>query len=94
MLNQFVCGGDYVQVLVPTSSVSRQAQAIVDMASLENGTNSSLRSVGRYCGVNAPPTITTLGSLRIRFVTANDSSNRGWVANYMISRECGHSPTD
>jgi hypothetical protein len=94
------CPEDYVEIFaypptryVPTVVVDfQESDVIFPPTSRPPPANSTqpapiLRSMGRFCGNTPPPAMSALGMMSIRFVTANESSDRGWVASYQIARK-------
>ena len=42
----------------------------------------------RLCGTNRQYSVGQLGGFRLKFITDNSFVNRGFVANFLISRKC------
>ena len=64
----------------------------VEIYALYNGTVRP-RQIGRYCGTNRSPMFARLGGLRVRFVSNEQFTNRGFVADFFISRRSTHTPS-
>jgi len=57
----------------------------VTVYALRNGSVTP-RYLRRFCGTGHRPVFAQLGGIRIRFITDAVVSNRGFVANFFISR--------
>jgi len=44
------------------------------------------RLLRRFCGTNKQPVLAEIGGMRIRFITDAVVANRGFVANFLVSR--------
>ena len=56
----------------------------VEVASINLTSGVIGRSYGKFCGTTPPQPFSILGSIRIRFVTDEEVTDRGWIANYIV----------
>ena len=87
------CRNDYLEVLTAVQTELLRLAVMFDdddeegfIRSLQSTNETMMRNLGRFCGSNAPPPVSSMGLIRLRFVTDRDSTDRGWVARYQLSR--------